>query len=267
MMSNIKKQSSEVRPSKNPSWSSSSKPILEYSEVLAESLILYAKEDPLFARELKSKISTLPLFQSDENLLSLPYIIQDFDLLRPADATLAHRRAEWLIEGINQNTLPGAFRARQILVTWNRDSSMISVIPKQIVVGIIVVAIPGITMGKFKRRVSIKIVIREDLAKSITADLTKKIIQASNGFLVKNLASAGGNIKKLEPDIADWLLGDNASHLYSATPNSIGLIANELESMNIPHFVVSDEKGTAVMAISPAVSEAAAELNGVIELV
>lgn len=118
-----------------------------YGGALSASLIAYAEQHHDFAHWLREVVSKLPQL---EKKIFIPDMPENIQMLVPADTNLAMQRTEWLIQN----------RETDLLASWVTDKPGEN--PKMIVVGVVVVAIPGITMGKFRRRKeSMKFMLQE----------------------------------------------------------------------------------------------------------
>ena len=178
----------------------------------------------------------------------------------PHNDETATLKSNWLLERIRDNSITGSYSALAILKSWSNAKVYES--PKAIVVGVVVVAIPGITMGRFSKRQSMAIIIRRNLtAKQNNLQLALMVAKSSHGVMQKAINMVHGNISKLEPEIADWFFGERNIVFYSGEAPQFQKIENELTSLGIIHASIEDENGAGVMAISPAVSSSSVEFH------
>lgn len=221
---------------------------LHYAEALAASLVHYARLDQPFARQLAGLVSPLHLYQ----MVSLPRFPQELEILMPADGDTAERRAAWLVDRILAGDLPGAANAARILLTVSQIDPRGE--PKLVVVGVFAVAIPGITLGRFRRRQIMPVLIRRDFAASEKFVLSRTVGQASVGVLRSALDLAQGRLEELEPEIDGWLFGDRAMHFYAADEMTMRGVERELRELEVAHAAVKADDQTVVLAVSPAVN-------------
>ena len=226
-----------------------------YSETLASALVLYARENRDFARRLEELTrEQLKIRKTKGNLIIREYA----KILSPSDNIIAWRRAEWLVERINEKNLSGHESAREILTSWVGDKPFES--PKQIVIGITIGRIIGPTLGRLHKKVSMSIIIREDLESKVKLDLAQKITRVSHGVLVSALGLVNGNIKKLEPDLADWFFGERKIAFYTTSGEKIKKIEKDLKSLGIVYTLEEQEGEPAILAVSPAVNNGYGEI-------
>jgi hypothetical protein len=243
----IRKSSIKVKTLEQPLW---------YSVALAHSLIAYsARKDEKFARKFRKLINKLPEVSSDE-APSIQY--KSLDILAPSNNSIALRRAEWLTERLVENSLPGSKEAKHILTSWAGDRPLET--PKQIVIGVTVGVIPGVTLGRLVKTVSMGIILNRNLAGKIDYKMINKINQTSHGVLLGALEMSQGNIRKLEPDLADWFFGERNLRFYQASNRKIKNIKEELKSLGAIYSEVEKEGKAAVLAFSPAVNSYQAEV-------
>ena len=220
-----------------------------YGESIANSLILYSIFDRKFLGKLKERVINLP---DKINKKRLTNIREESAILLPLNYKAALRRTDWLISKINHHSNPETALASTILKNWSREQTLVD--PKQLIVGIIQVAIPGITLGKFNDKFPMTVIIRKDLAGDPDLNISHQISKASLGVLAKALDLASGNAKKLEPEIADWFFDAKKLLFYSAEENELTNIVLELHSHGITHTAIRDNENISVLAISPAVN-------------
>jgi hypothetical protein len=241
---------------------------LYYSELLVRSLILYAEENSIFASLFTPLVETQvarlqKLYPSKAGEASshfaFPAGLFDIEgaaaLIMPDDVHNALRRTEWLLARLNEECLPGSARTVALFMAWaNRAREMRpKESPKQIVVGVVVVAIPGITMGKFHRKKNMSILVRSDLLSAPTVHLADECTRTSFDVFQRAVLLARGDMKKLEPEIADWFWGGREFAFYEGSGAELAHIRNELVRLGIPHSASEENGMITALAISPIV--------------
>lgn len=217
-----------------------------YAETLAWSLVLYAQISIDFKLGLLELIRKAGLKNSGAPI-ELPAGAR---ALIPEDDLSALRKAEWLLTMLREKNIPGYLQAAELLSMF-AEKEWES--PKQIVVGVIVVAIPGITMGKFfLKKKKMALIMRKDL--SFNAEVVQKISETTHHVVLKSLSFSKGNVNKLEPETRDWFLGDRQLVFYKSGANEISRMEKELQGLGIICSSSPDEKGHAVLAVSPEVN-------------
>lgn len=208
-----------------------------YRELLAASLCLYAERDSYFGNKLSILTRNLPRQHLQNKTARIP---ESAAIFMPTSAEAAERRALWLIQ-----------QDAEIFHSFIIDRPALN--PKLIVVGLMVVAIPGITMGKLRRRKeSMTFIIREDAAAESKLDMARSITEASHDVLAQAIRAANCDMQKMEPEMADWFFGEKTMSFYEARGQEMARIQKELEQSDSP-FAVSGKNGdTHVLAISPA---------------
>lgn len=217
-----------------------------YAKSLALSLILYAKHDEIFRRSFgKIAASFLPRERS-----KVFYEVSGIQVLLPRDRALALRRASWLEKRLQERSLPEFQETAEMLGNW--EQIRIIEQPKSIVVGFIQVAIPGITLGRFKRFSKMTCLVSNAMAKTKAIELAKHTLQASIQLIADAVRAGNYNINKLEPEVADWFFGDRIIEFYKAGPEKMLSVKKELQRLGIPHSTVEKDDSLSLLAISPA---------------
>src|SRR3989338_5144592 len=224
---------------------------LEYKEALAYSLFLYAKKDHRFAKTLKQLVRTLPLFRqsSAEITIEPPSIEMELNILVPPDTTSALRRAQWLLERLNEGDLRESLRATRLLSAWGRVKEKED--PKAIVIGMIVGVIPPVGMGHIKRKKKMSLVVRRGLVGKEDALLAGGAAPAALGVLSRAIEMAGGNMKKLEPELRDLFFGGGRINFYEADRAALINMKSALRETGILHETIEQEGELALIAVCP----------------
>lgn len=212
-----------------------------YLESLALGLVIYAQHNPRFLRYLELQIAKL----AATSMFVQPKVSPSLGLLIPGGELDAVAKTQWLM-----NSKSNAVAS--LLKTWKKTKPWES--PKQIIIGLAVGVIPGITLGKLSRNHTMSVVIRQDFADSIDIRLVEKINQAGLELIAKALNGSGGNLARLEPEMAVWLLEERSFSYFSADAEKIKHIADELNSLDIAHALLNIDNKPAILAISPAVN-------------
>jgi len=231
-----------------PNGSAISQP-LQYGEALADALLCYARNNERFAHTLLKLLKRLPSSNQAYPPLAAREGIQ---ILIPSEAHAATRRAEWLISRIVENSIPGAQKALAMLTAYAAEKPAED--SKQLIIGIVGFAIPGITLGYWDKKERMLIIVRRDLADNATFDVSRSVTQASIGVLQRAFEMAGGDARKLEPEIADWFFGERGITFCAADPAELSHIVYEVQSLDIIHSVMEKEAKPAVVAISPVIN-------------
>jgi hypothetical protein len=233
-----------------------------YSVSIASSLIAYAEKNKLFQDQLVHMLHSMPIVLP--TYAEFPFIddYSRYSLLEPKSIRSAELRAQWLMMRIADRDLPGSTQAALMLIDYIKDKPYEN--PKQLVVGFVRVAIPGITLGRFKLKNSVSVIVNHK-AKKQDAELAKATARVCAGLIAEALTMARGKILKLEPEIADWLFGDRELDLYTATTDEIGKIRQELKQTKVMHSYSHGDNGIEMLAISPAVNSSYQESKWNIE--
>lgn len=241
------------------SMNASSQQALLYSEALALSLIVYAQAHHEFSLYLDKLIEQKLPIKLTTSTFSFPI---NLEILWPIDITTAKQRAFWLIKNIAENHLPGSTKATALLAAAQQQK----LTPRNLIVGIVGVAIPGITLGLIKRRpVTMTVVVRSDMVGKPAFLLAEKIISASFNIFSRSLQMANNEISRLEPEIAEWFYGSRTLSFFAATEKEITRIKQQLSQLGVIHSLIRDEGHAAVLAMSPAVNLSALTTTSTIE--
>ena len=222
-----------------------------HSWLLQETLALlaYAKTDAVFAESLAAVIETLiwnDCLTIGDNTAS-KYLIPETQ--REAVAT-----AHWLITTLQSQ--PSAKTARGTLQSFARQY----VNPKNIVIGIVGVAIIGPTLGlieqKKKKKPKAMLVFAEDFYNQLSLkDRVGYAIELTQTVIAKELRLAGGTITRLHPDTATWVMSEPLTRTSTATQAELQYLVETARDEQLSHIVRSNERGVVAVAISPRVNE------------
>jgi len=236
---------------------------LTYAEALALSLVRFAQKEPAFATILARLFfhfsPSLPTpTKKKERILLLGSIETSTDIIMPRSIIAAARKAEWLLGQMANKPIAGAAEAAGILLA--------QVEPKQLVVGMIQIKIPGITLGKLEKPfIKMPVVVLRETVQHHNLSLSRKIVKTCFAVFSRALTLAGNDPKKLEPEFGDWLFGDQAIELYTADKNVLSTILEELRALDVLYATQTKNGEPIVLAISPAVLSDVATLHWDIE--
>lgn len=226
-----------------------------YAVSLASSVLLYAQINLKFAANLKEKIKILPIMYKD---IICPEIEAETMILFPESEETAEKRVDWLINQLAEKSIMQSEEAAMLLQSWANSSANLQ---RQVIIGIVGLAIPGVTLGRISRRKTMSVVIREDLATEKIAALTKTISQTSLDVFKIHLDLAGENIRQLEPDVADWFFGEREILFYKAKGREMESIKKTLVELGVPHSERNWCEKMAVLAVSPIANTKFAMMN------
>lgn len=218
----------------------------------ASALVRYAKKDIDFANYFTSLIKqNLP-----DDLLSPAVPFRAAPFLLPDDIEDAETKAKWLISELvfypSIHTDPVA----QSLMHWADEHES----PKNVVLGIVGLAVIGPTLGlvkkKKKRKSQMRVVIHEYFAETASVgSLTEIAHNATISLLGNELAAVGGDANRLDPEMAEWLFSDQLTTLYTNSEADLDGLITSLEKEKLPHFIVKQDSRDIAVAIAPAVND------------
>jgi len=221
---------------------------LLYSESLALGLFLYAQKNPSFREILEQHVHPSALKISVETVpASVP-------LLYPESETVALKRATWIQKY-------GTKQSRAILAEAIKDKPYES--PKAVVLGITIGILPIGIMGHDKPGGKVTVISLNTLKER--KSLTQGGTRTSLSLLERSIKEAGGELKKVDPDMSDWFFGEKTIEFFSAERKTIKSLIKELETLDVPHTHISDEHGATTLAISPAINPETLSLDWDIE--
>lgn len=227
--------------------------IMSHAERLALSLIAYAHDDEAFASHLQALVagfsrSTVTYGETfDASLMT-----QHEPLLTPSTYEHAIRRADWLADQIERQSLPESPKALALLSVWGISRTLDE--PKAIVLGLKIGVMPIGIFGEQKLQEKMPIIARADVLRGSVTTFTDLTARASLSALHKALDQVSGNARLLEPEMGDWLYGEKGLTYYEASATQIETIHKELGNTTVINALVSDEDGPAVLAMSPSVN-------------
>lgn len=211
-----------------------------YNSLLIDSLLFRAKNDNGFALKMYSELKGREVDSGN--------LLEKFDsfveYISPSSDDMALRRLDYILKEESKNLdLSPLFSWVDI---FENEQS------KNIVVGIIGMAIPGPTLGMLKRKNPMNFLIK---TKNLSQAAIMKISLESGISLVANcIKDKKSDASRLEPEIYDWFFGDRELAFYTVNDSLINKYKKITETYNIAHNSISLNGGVVGLAISPVLS-------------
>lgn len=178
-------------------------------------------------------------------------------LLAPIDQVKAWARLDWLENRIQARDLAESEDLQALMAAYVQDDRV--EVPQMLVVGFAAIAIPGITLGLFSAKKKVNMMVRSDILRKVNLKTSRHISRLSLGLLQQSLNTAGGDTGKLDPDTADWFYGDKEIEFFRTGAETLTVIKDDMKELGVPVALYEDEKGPAIMALSPVVNGVIAE--------
>jgi len=219
-----------------------------------ESLIAFAHSDADFATSLIASIVTKK-WSAGSAQTSYQYS----PYLQPIDQTDAISTTNWVL--CTLATHPEYTVARGRLAGWAQHYES----PKDLVLGIVGMAIIGPTLGiisskKKKKRKSQLIIEESFLAQLNKEELALLTTQLTQTVIATEIRLAGGNVYNLHPDSAAWCIEEALTQIYTDTKNNIEKLSKIVATENLSHHVQKDAQGNIqALVISPSVNDSVVE--------
>lgn len=221
-------------------------PVVTESTLLtahATALTQYATGDEAFARFLVTITADLEPSAASPHTVTASAVTW----LAPRSTAAAVARTHWLLGEIALR--PDGAAAAAVLTAWRERID-----PREAVIGIVGIAIPGPTLGIIttkKKPKSIMPIVTTALTARHTdaAHLATLAIQTSVGLLGQQLRLAGGSAYRLVPELADWCFTEQQTQLVVA-PNhtTLEILAQHLAAASLPHY--RHEVGGEIVAVA-----------------
>ncbi len=221
-----------------------------YQAALAASLIEYAAGDPEFACELAALALSFEDDRRPKQAKERPP--QHCRGLKLADYESAARRAAWLTDRLEREAGVAGREAVALLKGWARD--YLASAPESLVVGIVGLAIPGITLGLIKRRVRVSLILDNRLPSGTSIRTAGIAVTALLDLFEVELELSGRNIDRFEPEYADWIYGERLIAVYATGTECIKELVGELRGNCLPFAMSGDESKPGALAVSPSVN-------------
>lgn len=213
----------------------------------AQSLIVYAKQDKNFARELYALVQHLRNKRLHDNREIFPEAVL---ALMPQDIRQAQARAWWLFTALRDGRIAASSSAESLMASWR------SVYPedndKRIIIGIVGVAIIGPTLGYIKRRKRMPMVVSHNVFGKANRETANDIAEASHKIITMACALAGNNLAHMEPEIGDCFFGDRGMRFYGAGRATLTGQHTELTAQGILLRRWKMRMGITTLALMPA---------------
>jgi len=219
-----------------------------------EGVILYAQQDADFAHTLGAEI-TSQNWQPAETGTGDNYSAHVLPLSQ-ADAVAT---AQWILQTLQ--THPEYKRARGLLAHWAQNYES----PKDLVLGIVGLAIIGPTLGiistkKKKKRKSQLIIEKSYFATLNKTELAILSTQLTQSVIAQETKLAGGNVYNLHPDSAAWCVEEALTQVYTDSLSNLNALLQTAVSDNLSHCAENDAQGNLqALVISPSVNDSLVE--------
>lgn len=215
-------------------------------------LLTYAETDHEFAAVLAHHIATY-VPQSP-----IPHTVTTSPSRHLAPRSLAHaeRITHWLLTNLSSGTTKDVRSAQTLAHAWAANYES----PKDVVLGIIGLAIIGPTLGliksKKKKRSAMRLVVTDRFYATRTKKTLASFVATETGKqLATELRLAAGDTMKLHPDTFDWLMSDHKNEIFTDTQEDIQETCIMLATEHLPHTVVRKNDTIVAVVISPSVHE------------
>ncbi len=212
---------------------------LNYYSNLISSLILFSEANPKFALLMYSLLLPFKGKYIESNFK----INNEGVFFLPNSLSSAERRLEWII---GQAETKNNLEILRPLLGWAHvyEKEM----PKNIVVGIIGMAIPGPTLGLIKKKNPMSFLINKKALKNNL--LIKEIAQAGVG-LVSDIIKETKDLNKLDPDVYDWFFSDREFSIYKTNSKNLNEAYDRVKEMGVPVTCIKKEGELIGFATSP----------------
>lgn len=226
---------------------------LTYGEALAALFVHMAQKKQKISARLLELAQTLPAATQLPH--GIPFISEhDLKLITPADECALLRKIEWFQQRIQEKSLPGFEEAAILIKSWAYRHTREPEQKRQLVVGVITIAIPGITMGRLRRKEPMSIIMEQNIQQHRLVEYIKKIPQAVARVLEHAFIMADKKTERLEPEISDWLFGEKTLSFYTAPEKIISQAHKDVLRLGIVHSTTWEQGKPVLLAISPALN-------------
>lgn len=215
----------------------------------ASSLISYAQADRVFAASFAHHIQAKAWPKKKQVAITPPRYI------RPATQPAAVITARWLLQSLNETA--GTNETKSTLATWAASFEA----PKDVLIGIVGIAIMGPTLGILEKKRKTKNYLRTivDAAwfEQQTLPTLIEHIQTNNQRVIANeIRMAGGDLYKLHPDTAAWCLDEPLTKLYLANTTELAALVQNAAAEGLSHHTYRVDNRPVIFSVSPTVLEA-----------
>jgi hypothetical protein len=218
----------------------------------AYGLIAYAETDLEFAQGLAAQVQSLRFGLAEEPA----EIINLTTELIPTDRDHAVSVARWLLGEVKERkATPGT---EAVLAEWACEF----IAPRDQIIGIVGIAIMGPTLGildnkKKKKKSQLQVVIDgEYYEKTSKSVLAAQCMEWGQQLIAKELRLVGGNVYRLHPDSAEWVLAEPVTGLYTESSERLQeqFAAARAEELSVAGYRDENEALIA-LAVSPSVND------------
>lgn len=209
----------------------------------AQALTAYAEADRTFGESLAFHIQTRNWdSQTTKARPPSPYLM-------PTSQADAVATAAWILNSLDQFT--SASHTRGLLTAWAQEYED----PKDLIIGIVGLAIIGPTLGIIKRkkdRSHLQIIISEKWKGfSDAKQLATLVQQISQKVVANELRLASGDAYRLHPDTAAWCLEDPLTTIHVTDAATLRDLQKVVYTENLSHATLP----RTTVAISPSVNK------------
>lgn len=218
-----------------------------------ESVIRYAENDPAFANHLASAASSLRTSSADTADIFFSVHTSPVDQLDAISTT------RWIHNTLQSH--PEYKVATSRLAHWAQNYES----PKDVVLGIVGLAIIGPTLGivssKKKKKRKSQLVIEKSYCKALSKkDLVQLTTLLTQKVIAQEVALAGGNVYNLHPDSAAWCIEEAQNKIYTDSTEHLRSLVQTAQTERLSHTTEKDAHGNVVaVVISPSVNDSLVE--------
>lgn len=218
----------------------------------AYGLIAYAETDLEFAQGLAAQVQSLRFGLAEEPAELVNLTTE----LVPNDREHAIAVARWLLGEVKERkATPGT---EAVLAEWACEF----IAPRDQIIGIVGIAIMGPTLGildnkKKKKKSQLQVVISQKyFDDSKKSELVSQCVEWGQKLIAKELRLVGGNVYRLHPDSAEWVLAEPATALYTENEENLHqqLTAARAEELSVEGYRDENDQLIAI-TVSPSVND------------
>ena len=217
----------------------------------AKALLNYAKSDQDFASALVQKITEQNFKVGEIDSAEVTSVISITEQVNAVETF------NWLLKECDHQTPYTVGLLTEFAESHKTKKDFI-------VMGLGMTVVPGLTVGnpsiKKRHKGQLQVFISETLADNLeTEKLAELVSEEGQGVLARELKIAGGNITRLHPDSAEWLMSDPATEVSAVEQDVLADIAKVIESEKLSGRVKRNGSVIEMVAVSPAVPDSVTE--------
>jgi len=218
-----------------------------------QSIISYATTDHTFAAHLASVASTVRTSFARTTEISCSVYTTPFNQLDAVSST------QWIIQTLQSH--PEYKIAAGHLAHWAQNYES----PKDVVLGIVGLAVIGPTLGivstkKKKKRKSQLVIEQSYFATLSKQDLVQLTTRLTQKVIAQEVTMAGGNVYNLHPDSAAWCIEEAQNKIYTDSAEHLVSLVRTVQTEHLSHSIEKDAQGnTVAVVISPSVNDSLVE--------